>query len=63
MTGLTDIRDRTLTMLRALDVDPDDREMRVVERYVRWVDAQITDACIKGRELDAEVLDEAQAIG
>ena len=28
MTGLTDIRDRTLVMLRALGVEPDVRQMR-----------------------------------
>ena len=55
MTGLTDVRDRTLTMLRALGVDPDDKRMRAVERYVRWVDGQISAAHIDGRALEHEV--------
>lgn len=58
MTGaacLTDIRDRTLTMLRALGVDPDGRQMRVVERFVRWVDEQIASAHLDGRAMDREV--------
>ena len=33
MTGLTDVRDRTLTMLRALGVEPDRKQMRTVEKY------------------------------
>ena len=37
MTGLTDVRDRTLTMLRALGVELDRKQMRTVEKYVRWV--------------------------
>ena len=37
MTGLTDIRDRTLVMLRALGVEPDAKQMRTVEKYARWV--------------------------
>lgn len=55
MTGLTDIRDRTLVMLRALGVEPDDRQMRTVEKYVRWVDGQVSDAHIDGRRMDAEI--------
>lgn len=31
MTGLTDVRDRTLTMLRALGIEPDPGQMRTVE--------------------------------
>ena len=54
MTGLTDVRDRTLTMLRALGVEPDNRQMRTVERYVRWVDGQISAAHIDGRALERE---------
>ena len=56
MTGLTDIRDRTLVMLRAIGVEPDDRQMRTVERYVRWVDQQVSDAHIDGRRMDAEIV-------
>ena len=33
MTGLTDVRDRTLTMLRALGIEPDPKQMRTVEKY------------------------------
>lgn len=44
MTGLTDVRDRTLTMLRALGIEPDRKQMRTVEKYVRWVDGQISTA-------------------
>lgn len=55
MTGLTDVRDRTLTMLRALGVEPDQRQMRVVEKYVRWVDGQVSAAHIDGRAMDREV--------
>lgn len=55
MTGVTDVRDRTLTMLRALGVEPDGRQMRVVEKYVRWVDQQIMDAHIDGRDLEDEI--------
>lgn len=53
--GLTDIRDRTLTMLRALGVEPDQRQMRAVEKYVRWVDQQVSDAHIDGRAMDREI--------
>ena len=55
MTGLTDVRDRTLTMLRALGVEPDPKQMRTVEKYVRWVDGQISTAHIDGRVMDREV--------
>ena len=55
MTGLTDVRDRTLTMLRALGVEPDRKQMRTVEKYVRWVDGQISTAHIDGRVMDREV--------
>jgi hypothetical protein len=55
MTGLIDVRDRTLTMLRAVGVEPDQRKMRTVEKYVRWVDAQISAAHIDGRLMDREV--------
>ena len=55
MTCLTDVRDRTLTMLRVLGVEPDNRRMRTVERYVRWVDGQISAAHIDGRALEREV--------
>lgn len=53
--GLTDIRDRTLTLVRALGVEPDDRQMRIVEKYARWVDQQVSDAHIDGRAMDREV--------
>ena len=55
MTGLTDVRDRTLTMLRAVGVEPDGGQMRTVEKYVRWVDGQISTAHIDGRAMDREV--------
>ena len=55
MTCLTDVRDRTLTMLRALGVEPDRKQMRTVEKYVRWVDGQISTAHIDGRVMDREV--------
>ena len=55
MTGLIDVRDRTLTMLRAVGVEPDQRKMRTVEKYVRWVDEQISTAHIDGRVMDREV--------
>ena len=55
MTGLTDVRDRTLTMLRALGIEPDRKQMRTVEKYVRWVDEQISTAHIDGRVMDREV--------
>ena len=55
MTSLTDVRDRTLTMLRALGVEPDPKQMRTVEKYVRWVDGQISTAHIDGRAMDREV--------
>lgn len=55
MTGLTDIRDRTLVMLRALGVEPDGKQMRTVEKYVRWVDQQVSDAHIDGRAMDREI--------
>lgn len=55
MTGLTDVRDRTLTMLRALGIEPDRKQMRTVEKYVRWVDGQISTAHIDGRVMDREV--------
>ena len=55
MVGLTDIRDRTLVMLRALGVEPDDRQMRIVEKYARWVDQQVSDAHIDGRAMDREI--------
>ena len=55
MTGLTDVRDRTLTMLRAVGVEPDPKQMRIVEKYVRWVDGQISTAHIDGRVMDREV--------
>ena len=55
MTGLTDVRDRTLTMLRAVGVEPDPGQMRTVEKYVRWVDGQISTAHIDGRVMDREV--------
>ena len=55
MTGLTDVRDRTLTMLRALGIEPDPKQMRTVEKYVRWVDEQISTAHIDGRVMDREV--------
>ena len=55
MTGLTDVRDRTLTMLRAVGVEPDRKQMRTVEKYVRWVDGQISTAHIDGRVMDREV--------
>ena len=55
MTGLTDVRDRTLTMLRAVGVEPDHKQMRIVEKYVRWVDGQISTAHIDGRVMDREV--------
>ena len=55
MTGLTDVRDRTLTMLRALGIEPDPKQMRTVEKYVRWVDGQISTAHIDGRVMDREV--------
>ena len=54
MTGLTDVRDRTLTMLRAVGVGPDRKQMRTVEKYVRWVDEQISAAHIDGRALERE---------
>ena len=53
--GLTDIRDRTLTLVRALGVEPDDRQMRIVEKYARWVDQQVSDAHIDGRAMDREI--------
>ena len=56
MTGLTDVRDRTLTMLRALGIEPDPKQMRTVEKYVRWVDGQISTAHIDGRALEREVV-------
>lgn len=56
MTGLTDVRDRTLTMLRAIGVEPNGRQMRVVEKYVRWVDQQVSDAHIDGRAMDREIV-------
>ena len=55
MTGLIDVRDRTLTMLRAVGVEPDQRKMRTVEKYVRWVDGQISTAHIDGRAMDREI--------
>ena len=55
MTGLTDVRDRILTMLRAVGVEPDPKQMRTVEKYVRWVDGQISTAHIDGRVMDREV--------
>ena len=55
MTGLTDVRDRTLTMLRALGIEPDPKQMRTIEKYVRWVDGQISTAHIDGRVMDREV--------
>lgn len=55
MTGLTDVRDRTLTMLRAVGVEPDPKQMRTIEKYVRWVDEQIATAHIDGRVMDREV--------
>lgn len=55
MTGLTDIRDRTLVMLRALGVEPDVRQMRTVEKYARWVDQQVSEAHIDGRAMDREI--------
>ena len=55
MTGLTDIRDRTLVMLRALGVEPNVGRMRTVEKYVRWVDRQVSDAHIDGRAMDREI--------
>ena len=55
MTGLTDVRDRTLTMLRAVGVEPDPKQMRTIEKYVRWVDGQISTAHIDGRVMDREV--------
>ena len=55
MTGLTDVRDRTLTMLRALGIEPDPKQMRTVEKYARWVDQQISTAHIDGRVMDREV--------
>ena len=55
MTGLTDTRDRTLVMLRALGVEPDGKQMRIVEKYVRWVDEQISTAHIDGRAMDREI--------
>ena len=56
MTGLTDVRDRTLTMLRAIGVEPDDWQMRVVEKYVRWVDQRMSEAHIDGRAMDREIV-------
>lgn len=35
MTGLTDIRDRTLVMLRALGVEPDGKQMRTPDESRR----------------------------
>ena len=55
MTGLTDIRDRTLVMLRALGVEPDGKQMRTVEKYARWVDQQVSDAHIDGRAMDRAI--------
>ena len=55
MTGLTDVRDRTLTMLRAVGIEPDPKQMRTIEKYVRWVDGQISTAHIDGRVMDREV--------
>ena len=55
MTGLTDIRDRTLVMLRALGVEPDGKQMRIVEKYARWVDQQVSEAHIDGRAMDREI--------
>ena len=55
MTGLIDVRDRTLTMLRALGIEPDPKQMRTVEKYVRWVDGQISTAHIDGRAMDREI--------
>ena len=55
MTCLTDVRDRTLTMLRAVGIEPDRKQMRTVEKYVRWVDGQISTAHIDGRVMDREV--------
>ena len=55
MTSLTDVRDRTLTMLRALGVEPDPKQMRTVEKYVRWVDGQISTAHIDGRAMDRAI--------
>lgn len=57
MTSLIDIRDRTLNLLRALGVDPlDDGQARTVERFVRWVDQEVSAAHIDGRRMDADVL-------
>ena len=55
MTGLTDVRDRTLTMLRALGIEPDPKQMRTVEKYARWVDQQVSEAHIDGRAMDREI--------
>ena len=55
MTCLTDVRDRTLTMLRAVGVEPDRKQMRTVEKYVRWVDGQISTAHIDGRTMDRAI--------
>ena len=55
MTGLTDTRDRTLVMLRALGVEPDAKQMRTVEKYARWVDQQVSEAHIDGRAVDHAV--------
>ena len=55
MTTLTDIRDRTLVMLRALGVEPDVKQMRIVEKCVRWVDQQVSEAHIDGRAMDRAI--------
>ena len=55
MTCLTDVRDRTLTMLRALGIEPDPKQMRTVEKYARWVDQQVSEAHIDGRAMDRAI--------
>ena len=56
MTNLTDVRDGTLVMLRALGVEPDVRQMRTVEKYARWVDQQVSEAHIDGRAMDRAIV-------
>lgn len=48
-------------MLREVGVVPDRRQMRIVERYVRWVDDVVSAAHIDGRAMDAEVAGEPGA--
>lgn len=52
IAGLTDVRDRTLVLLACLGVPaPDHKRMRAIERFVRWVDAQICAAHLDGQRM------------